>query len=334
MNTPGALMAREAAQSATVFASTAAQDVSAQIAPLELHTKRAWYTVARGSSDAAATILSYEMMRALDRPVTTLPPSVFSLGHGVDLSDAATLIISQSGASTDLAMTVAQAQKRGAATLALTNKTGSPVERAAQATLHMKAGEELAIPATKSVVASIACGLSLIAGLKPSYRADLAQSAQMISGLRDTHPKAKDLTAALLRSQHVYVIGRDCGFGAAQEVALKLKECCALHAEAYSSSEVLHGPLQLVTKPIFVLILDIESPATQPSLDIAESRLRAVGGDVMRLRPSDIGAQDLLPAAAAAALLHVLYPVILAVSLALGHDPDRPETLAKETLTT
>ena len=83
-----------------------------------------------------------------------------------------------------------------------------------------------------------------------------------------------------------------------------------------------------------MLILDIESPATQPSLDIAESRLRAVGGDVMRLRPSDIGAQDLLPAAAAAALLHVLYPVILAVSLALGHDPDRPETLAKETLTT
>ena len=52
----------------------------------------------------------------------------------------------------------------------------------------------------------------------------------------------------------------------------KLKECCAFHAEAYSASEVLHGPLQLVTKPLTVLILDTEEAATQDSLDRAEAR--------------------------------------------------------------
>ena len=80
------------------------------------------------------------------------------------------------------------------------------------------------------------------------------------------------MVSGLLRAQNVYVIGRGAGLGVAQEVALKLKECCALHAEAYSASEVLHGPLQLVTKPLTVLILDTEEAATQDSLDRAEVR--------------------------------------------------------------
>jgi glucosamine--fructose-6-phosphate aminotransferase (isomerizing) len=140
--------------------------------------------------------------------------------------------------------------------------------------------------------------------------------------------------SALLRAQHVYVIGRDTGYGAAQEIALKLKECCALHAEAYSSSEVLHGPLQLVTKPLMILILDTGQADIQDSLDTAEKRFTAAGGAVHRIRPADIGAQGLTPAAAAALLLCLLYPVVLATAVALGHDPDAPATLSKVTQTT
>ena len=82
-------------------------------------------------------------------------------------------------------------------------------------------------------------------------------------------PMLDSMVSGLLRAQNVYVIGRGAGLGAAQEVALKLKECCALHAEAYSAYEVLHGPLQLVTKPLTILILDTEEAATQDSLDRA-----------------------------------------------------------------
>lgn len=46
------------------------------------------------------------------------------------------------------------------------------------------------------------------------------------------HPGARHLAGALSAAQSVYVVGRDTVFGAAQELALKLKECCALHAEA------------------------------------------------------------------------------------------------------
>jgi glucosamine--fructose-6-phosphate aminotransferase (isomerizing) len=132
----------------------------------------------------------------------------------------------------------------------------------------------------------------------------------------------------------VYVIGRDTGFGAALEVALKLKECCALHAEAYSSSEVLHGPLQLATNPLMVLMLDTGDAVIQESLDQAEARFRGVDCDVHRISPADLGVKTQTPAGAAALLLAIMYPVILNTALALGLDPDAPQTLSKVTQTT
>lgn len=326
----GQHMAREIAEAPGVFAIAVAQPVALP----DLTNLRAIYTVARGSSDAAANILSYELMRETHVPVTSLPPSIFSLGDGVRLKDSAVLVVSQSGASDDLVRSARGAKSAGATVLALTNAHGSPVEAEAHTTLRISAGPELAVPATKSVVGAIAAGMALVSALAPAYATRTAASAAGLAALQGKDlPQKKAVLAALLRASHVYVIGRDTGFGAAQELALKLKECCALHAEAYSSSEVLHGPLQLVTNPLLILILDTEQPDVQPSLDTAEQRFRAAGGTVFRLRPSDAGATNLTPAAAAAALLCLTYPLALQTALALGHDPDRPATLSKVTQT-
>jgi glucosamine--fructose-6-phosphate aminotransferase (isomerizing) len=321
---------REIAEAPAVFAASVAQVVRLP----DLSRLRAIYTVARGSSDAAANILSYEIMRETGIPVTSLPPSVFSLGRGVRLDDSAVLVVSQSGASPDLVRSAQGAHRAGAAVLALTNAPGSPVEAEADCTLRIGAGPEHAVPATKSVVGAIAGGMALISAIVPAYASRAKASGEAIAALQDRQlPQTRALLAALLAASHIYIIGRDTGFGAAQELALKLKECCALHAEAYSSSEVLHGPLQLVTNPLLILILDTEQPDVQPSLDTAEQRFRTAGGSVFRLRPSDVGAKDLTPAAAAAALLCLTYPLALQTALALGQDPDRPATLSKVTQT-
>ncbi len=328
--TAGHHMAHEIAEAPRVFATSVAQPVALP----DLKNLRAIYTVARGSSDAAANILSYEIMRETGLPVTSLPPSIFSLGRGVRLTETAVLVVSQSGASDDLVRSARGAKAMGATVLALTNAPGSPVEAEADTTLRIGAGPELAVPATKSVVGAIAAGMALVSALATGYASRAATSATAIAALLGkVLPQTRAILAALLRASHVYVIGRDTGFGAAQELALKLKECCALHAEAYSSSEVLHGPLQLVTNPLLILILDTEAPEVQPSLDTAEARFRTAGGTVFRLRPSDAGATILTPAAAAAALLILTYPLVLEAALALGHDPDRPTTLAKVTQT-
>ncbi len=334
MSEPGAHMRAELAEAPAVFARTVRTAVSgsdaAQIA--SLHPK-AIYTIARGSSDAAANILSYEFMRETGLPMTSLPPSIFSVGRGVAMNDALALVVSQSGASDDLVLSAKGARARGATVVALINQPNSAVARHAHITLPIGAGPELAIPATKSVVGSIAAGMALLSHLVPSYAARASASAKAFDGALPPLPQTTQILPALLRANHVYVIGRDTGYGAAQEFALKLKETCAIHAEAYSSSEVLHGPLQLATNPLLIVILDTGHPDVQASLDTAEARFIAAGGTTFRLRPSDIGATNLTPAAAAALLLCLTYPLVLATSLALGHDPDRPETLSKVTQT-
>lgn len=307
-------MRAEAAEAAGVFTRARAQVLAAPPLP------RAIYTIARGSSDAAANILSYEFMRTLGLPMTSLPPSVFSVGRGVEMAGTMALVVSQSGASGDLVASAEGARTRGATVVGLINAEGSPVAAHADLVVPIGAGPELAVPATKSVVGAIGAGLALLAALVPGYDR---------SGEFDPAPFDRALLPALLRARHVYVIGRDTGYGAAQELALKLKETCALHAEAYSSSEVLHGPLQLATNPLLVLILDTGAADVQASLDTAEARFRAAGGTVHRLR----AAQGLTPAAAAAWLLCQCYPLVLELALALGHDPDRPETLSKVTQT-
>lgn len=328
--THGHLMASESAEALEVFCRAATQEVDAG----KLADANAIYTIARGSSDAAANILSYEFMRELSVPVTSLPPSVFSLGAGVNMDGAGALVISQSGASDDLVLAAKGARSNGAGVVAITNQPESPVEAASETTVPIGAGPELAVPATKTVIGSVAAGMALLGGIKPEYKLRAEASAEALGGITTHHPRAKALQAALLRARNVYVIGRDTGHGAALEVALKLKECCALHAEDYSASEVLHGPLQLATNPLMVLILDTGSAPIQDSLNKAEARFRAVGCDVHRISPDDIGVSDLTPAAAAAVLLAVMYPVILNTALALGLDPDTPETLSKVTQTT
>ena len=333
MSEPGAHMKSELAEAPGVFASTISNAVTpfnaAQLAELR---PKAIYTIARGSSDAAANILSYEFMRETGLPMTSLPPSIFSVGRGVAMDSALALVVSQSGASNDLVLSAKGAKARGATVIGLINAAGSPVSEHAHLTLPIGAGPELAVPATKSVIGSIAAGMALLSHLAPAYAARATASAQAFTDL-PALPQAKPILSALLRANHVYVIGRDTGYGAAQELALKLKETCAIHAEAYSSSEVLHGPLQLATNPLLILILDTEQPDVQASLDTAEARFKAAGGTTHRIRPSDIGAENLTPAAAAAMLLCLSYPLVLATALALGHDPDRPETLSKVTQT-
>ena len=339
----GTFMQREIAEAPGVFARTVLQEVApgadshapnshATGAPAP-GTLSALYTIARGSSDAAANILSYEFMRELGLPVTSLPPSVFSLGDGVALNGAGVLVVSQSGASDDLVISARAAGACGARVLALTNVPGSPVEGAAELTVPINAGPERAVPATKTVVGSIAAGMALLAAMKPGYRAACAAAAAGFSTpLRPLSDNAA-LADALGAAGSVFVIGRGAGYGAAREVALKLKETCALHAEAYSASEVLHGPLQLATRPLTVLLLDTGERATAASIDTAEARLAASGAGVFRLAAPALGPAPMVPAAAAALLLIAIYPVIVQVARKMGLNPDAPDQLAKVTRT-
>jgi glucosamine--fructose-6-phosphate aminotransferase (isomerizing) len=317
----GPHMASEMQEASAVFTRVVMQD----IAPLDKPS--AIYTFARGSSDTVANVLSYAFMERLNIPMTSLPPSVFSLGDGVAMGDALALVISQSGASDDL-VACAKGAKR---CVAITNVKGSKVEAASERTIAVGAGRELAVPATKTVVGSIGAGMALLAAIDPNFKEDCTAAAAIFAKGIPALPDADTISKTLTDAQHIYVLGRQFSFGVAHEVALKFKETCALHAEAYSASEVLHGPLQLSTKPLTVLSLNAGDAASQPSLKAAEDRFEAEGATILRVR---VTVDDLCGPASAAALLCQLYPVIHATANRLGFDPDSPKTLMKVTRTT
>lgn len=329
---PSQFMEAEILEAPDIFASTAIADHSLAISLTDYSNTHAFYTIAHGSSDAVANILSYLLLPRLHKPVKSLPPSIFSIYQGIQIDDATGLVISQSGTSDDLDVCAKGIRKANGNVIALTDQPDSPVEDAAYLTIPINAGVERAIPATKSVIGSIAAGMSLLSALDPAYQDFPENASTSMRHLAQTDfTELEGLRCALQLAQHVYVVGRGAEFGAAREVALNLKETIALHAEAYSASEVLHGPLQLATNSLFVILLDTRESESQASLDKAELRFRAAGADALRLAPPY--KTLCCPAAAAAMLPFMLYPVVLNTALAWVLDPDNPSTISKVTKT-
>ncbi|MFZ8875200.1 MAG: SIS domain-containing protein, partial [Paracoccaceae bacterium] len=121
-------MAAEILEAPEVFATTAIADHSPALSSTDWSKTRAFYTIARGSSDAVANILSYLFMSRLHKPVTSLPPSIFSIYQGIRMEDTAGLVISQSGTSDDLVACATGIRKANGNVIALTNQPASPVE--------------------------------------------------------------------------------------------------------------------------------------------------------------------------------------------------------------
>jgi glucosamine--fructose-6-phosphate aminotransferase (isomerizing) len=133
------------------------------------------------------------------------------------------------------------------------------------------------------------------------------------------------------------VLGRGVGFGVAQEAALKFKETCGLHAEAFSAAEVLHGPMALV-KTGFPVLVFAQNDESRGSVDdmaasVDDARRRRAAG-----RAGEVGG-GVLPALAAHPVIEPIlmiqsfYRMANALSVARGYDPDSPPHLNKVTET-
>ena len=296
-------------------------------------------TVARGSSDHAAHFFGYLVMARLGRLVASLPMSVVTLYQAqLQARGLAAVAFSQSGQSPDLVAPMAQVRARGGATVALVNDAASPLARAAEHVLPLHAGEERSVAATKSFIAQLVAGAALVAAWQDDAPLQAALQA-LPAVLADA--AALDWSAALHTLAGVgglYVVGRGTGLPVAMELALKFKEVCGLHAEAFSGAELRHGPMALVQPGFVVLVLAPRGPAQAGLLALADD-LRQRGAQVLLAAPSGVPGADLpLLGAAEAdldpiALAMAAYPMIEALARARGRDPDQPPHLSKVTRT-
>lgn len=299
---------------------------------------RAVVTCARGSSDHAATFAKYLIETRLGVLTSSAAPSVSSLYDAhPDLSGMLLLAISQSGASPDLLAAVTSARAAGALTVALVNAPNSPLAQRADCTVALEAGPERSVAASKSYIASLAAVIHLIACWSDDR--ELLAALQPIPAqlARAWEQDWSAALAALVPARDLYIVARGLGLGIAQEAALKLKETCALHAEALSAAELRHGPMALV-QPGFPVLLFAQHDATLAGVESLAAELAARGAQIMLAGAQAPGAIRLEserahPAIEPMLLIQSFYRLTDALAAARGLDPDHPPHLRKVTET-
>jgi glucosamine--fructose-6-phosphate aminotransferase (isomerizing) len=295
-------------------------------------------TCARGSSDHAATYGKYLIETLTGVPVASAAPSVASVfGAPVAAGDFLCIAISQSGRSPDLLATVEAQKAAGARVVTLVNDESSPLAAMADTLIGLKAGPEKAVAATKSYIASLA-GLAAIVA---AWSQDAALG-DALAALPEGLERARDLDwgvaqDALIDARNLFVIGRGYSLAIAQEAALKFKETCGLHAEAFSAAEVRHGPMAIVNKGFPVLGFATSDTAGD---SVREAAAEFAGREArVCLADAQAGGDATLPSIAdhpaiePILMVQSFYLMTNALSVARGFDPDRPQHLRKVTET-
>lgn len=293
-------------------------------------------TAGRGSSDHAATYFKYLFEIVAGIPVASIGPSVASVYRAeLQLRGAAHFTVSQSGASPDIVALQAAAGRGGALTVAFVNVTDSPLAREADVVIPLHAGEEQSIAATKSFVAActaLAAFAAAYAGDAPMEGALRSLPAALSSPSADGI-EARDLLAG---AASIYTAGRGPAFAIALEAALKAKETAAIHAEAFSLAEVMHGPARLAGDALPVIAFLPDDAALANGREGA-TRLARLGSPVIRISSEPDADIRVVPAGSGLidpiVMIAAYYRLIERVAWERGHDPDAPLNLAKVTRT-
>jgi len=297
---------------------------------LKLFKPHAVMTVGRGSSDHAGVFAKYLVEIEAGIPAFDAAPSVTTIyNKSVNLQGVLVLIMSQSGRSPDILEQARQAKANGAFCIALLNDEEAPLANEVDYVIPLSVGKEKSVAATKSYMATISAILQLVAYWKndtdlisalSTINLSLEQAVNASSQL-----KFKDLDGV----KNLVVLGRGFGYAIGREVALKLKEVCSIHAEAFSSSEFLHGPVTLVDNKFKIIDILIEDESSEVHKQQIEEMKRR-GANIVHLYEI---VENLHPRVAALVVLQRFYLDIESIAVARGLNPDEPSGLKKVTET-
>lgn len=293
--------------------------------------------VARGTSHNAAMYGKYLAAIYAGLPAGLAIPSAATLYKAeLDLRDCLVVGISQSGHTPDVMDYVAEARRRGAFTVAITNDETSPLAGVAHAVVPTHAGREENHPATKTYTSHLA---ALVL-----FWATWSGDEELLAALRDEVPAAMEAVLGLearirqiaprYRSRdHLVVAGRGYNYATALETALKLRETCHLFAAAYAGPDLMHGPIASIEPGLPAIIFALPGLANGYMTDLA-GELRRRGLDLLVVGPRG-PATELATVAIelpsrvpepASPLIAILPAQLLAYHLCryMGLDPDRP----------
>ncbi len=251
----------------------------------------------RGSSSNAARYAQYVLGRANRVPVAFATPSLYTIYEQPPRLDGALVVaISQSGRSPDVKEVIEEARRQGRPTIVLTNDVKSPLALAANEVLALEAGEELAVAATKTYVNSLGA-VALLFAAATGDRNALDELERVPAQLALQIERSWDDSRRLDRLGDLHggtVVARGVNFATAHEVALKIRELSGLLFEAYSSADLMHGPVAAIAPGWPVITVAPRGPAFETmttALDALEergARLIVISDDERALRRAHV----------------------------------------------
>ncbi|MDE5616285.1 MAG: SIS domain-containing protein [Clostridia bacterium] len=299
-------------------------------------------TMARGTSDNAATVFSFVCPLLTGIKVGKYHPSLTTVYNAdVDMKNTCMVIISQSGMSKDTVAVMEKAIANGAMTIAVTNNADSPIAKNADFHLFMDVEEEKSVAATKTYIGELFALYMLTNALRGNFDCNLDMLADRISEILYLNPQIADVAKNLYQRNNFIVLSRGTMLGTGDECALKLTECCYLFNRSYSSANFMHGPLSLLDENANVIMLAPKSEFNGEFIDMAK-RASKLGAnltvfsnipEVLELADNKIVMPDADTFEAPVLYGTAVSLLALNIGLAKGLNVDTPRNLNKVTIT-
>jgi glucosamine--fructose-6-phosphate aminotransferase (isomerizing) len=306
--------------------------------------------VACGTAMHAGMVGAKVIESRLRIPVQVEIASEFRYKDPIIDESALTIILSQSGETTDTLEALKIAKNRGSKTISIVNVKGSTIARESDYVLYTHAGPEIAVASTKAYTVQIsamyllAARMGYVKGIlseeeTKEFIEKLSGAGELISKTLENANNIKRIANHIKLAQDVFYIGRGIDYTMSLEASLKLKEISYIHAEAYAAGELKHGTIALISENVPVIAIATE-PSVYPKTISNMKEVKSRGAYVILIsqdaeKPDDsvcdrqIRIPDAEPAFAVFATSAVLQLIAYYTSAARGLDVDKPRNLAK-----
>ncbi|HZW28601.1 MAG TPA: glutamine--fructose-6-phosphate transaminase (isomerizing), partial [Trueperaceae bacterium] len=305
---------------------------------------------AAGTASYAGMVGQALLERLARLPAATVVSSEFRYSEPVVDERTLCVAVSQSGETIDTLEALREARRRGARTLAVLNVKGSSLSREVDDVLYIHAGPEIGVASTKAYTAMVAAFALLALWLGRARGAvddDLAR--ELVRGLRELPQQVERalkcreevarVAEGLLGARSALFLGRGVNVATALEGALKLKEISYVHAEAYPTGEMKHGPIALIDEHLPVVAVATASPLYDKTVSNLQEVKARDGRLIVVANEGDERVREHADEVVYVPRTHeYLSPVVNVVPLQLlayevanrlGRDVDQPRNLAK-----
>lgn len=301
------------------------------------------HITACGTALHAGRIAKYLIEKELRIPVDLDFASEFKYKKPLLDNKSLCLFFSQSGETADTLGCVELAKKCGATTIGITNVKNSRLDEAVDFCLYTYAGAEISVASTKAYMAQLALVYAFVIYLAQILNKKISFTYQDVIRIlvrlknKCYLDNLKPYLELISSQKSLYFVGRGLDYFVVMEGALKLKEICYIHCEAFAGGELKHGPLALISPDsVVVAVLTQRNLIDKMLNNIHEMNSR--GAKVILFSPftkmrSEVYGFVKLPACndviSPFGAIKPLQELTLYVAEHKGIDPDKPRNLAK-----